>query len=244
MATLPLGEIERLDEMLRAHVPFAFPRFGEGELRILHGYSLRKRDFIFVSGEPAYEVLREQLRESFTYVAEPYYIGISPEIDDDEPFGPDDYLRFRLESGQPADRILSACIFVDQNHRHFLHETVPLFAEYETVVVCSERARLEGLPFEVNHQIRGAAHNAWLVSPQVRDELRQLTEDRSGLLVILMLGPFSNILSHLGCVGNPRNTYLDVGSPLDLHLFGQPTRMYLQSAWATFHRGGTSAHDG
>jgi hypothetical protein len=227
----PAGsEIERFDEKLRAHLPFAFSRFGEGELRILDGHSLQRREYTFLAGQPEYESLREQLRESFTYRSASYYIGVAPEIAQAPPFGPADYLRFRRESGQAPAHIWSANIFVNQNHQHFLQQTCSLFSEYETLIVCSESARVDGLPFEVHHEIRGAAHNAWFSASRVQDEMLHLIHRRIGILVLVMLGPLSTILARLGSAQNPRNTYVDIGSPLDLQLFGRPTRQYLRNA--------------
>jgi hypothetical protein len=230
METPPGSEIERFDEKLRTHLPFAFSRFGEGELRILDGHSRQGREFTFLAGHPKYESLREQLSESFVYTSACYYIGLSTEISQMPPFGPADYVRFRRESGQASAHIWSANLFVNQNQQHFLQQTCSLFSEYETLIVCSESARLEELSFKVHHQIRGAAHNAWLSASRVWDEMLHVIDRRTGILVLLMLGPLSNILAHLGCAQNPRNTYVDIGSPLDLQLFGRPTRQYLRNA--------------
>src|SRR5205085_3919412 len=60
MGTPPGSEIERFDKKLRTHLPFAFSRFGEGELRILEGHSRQGREYTFLAGQPEYESLREQ----------------------------------------------------------------------------------------------------------------------------------------------------------------------------------------
>jgi hypothetical protein len=212
---------------LRDREPFAFSRYGDGELRILMGQVNYYPEFKYVPDDPAYVFLRDRLLDSFVYKSDSYYVGIScPKC-----VGKEKFLWAKQKCGQRERQLTWATLFVNSNYNYFKEHVVPIFAEYEVVMVCGRSANLDALPFPVARDCR-VGHDAWKEDYHLAHRLAELIsrEKIRGALFLLCAGPFSNILAHQLHVRSSENTYLDVGSTLDPYFFGARglTRRYLR----------------
>jgi hypothetical protein len=221
------GDLVEMRERLKERKPFAFSRFGEGELRILTGELRRYPEFCFNPSDPAYVFLRERLLDSFRYRNESYYVGIScPRC-----VGEERFFWAKRTSGQTESQLTWATLFVNSNYQFFKDEVVPLFSGYTVFLVCHKSAKLEGLTFRVAGDYR-VEKNAWRTDYNLSHRLAEFTARKqiTGALLLLCAGPFANILAHQLHAREPKNTYIDVGSALDPYMFGEEglTRRYLK----------------
>jgi hypothetical protein len=134
-------------------------------------------------------------------------------------------------SGQPQSHLTWACIFVNSNYRAFLDEFLPLFREQRVILVAHSKADPGRLPFHV-HSFFGVGRNAWLSDYALADQLAARMRDGEypgGCIFLIAAGPFANILVHKLHCTNPRNTYIDIGSTLDVLLGLGATRRYLRN---------------
>ncbi len=224
-------ELLRFQRKLAAHEPFALSRFGDGEMVILMGeHPQRARrmpgtDYGYVPGDPTYAAPRQVLIDSFRYRADEYYVAICcPHC-----IGDDDFEWLRVKSGQDDEHLTYATVWFYDNYPYYARDVVPLYDEYEVVLVCSREAELERLPFDVSRDIR-IGRNAWVNELDRIDEIRREVEHVQGALVLLCAGPLASILAHQLHRVAPQNTYLDIGSSLDqwLFRFEVPTRRYMK----------------
>lgn len=224
-------ELLRFQKKLASHEPFALSRFGDGEMVILmgdHPHRARRMpgtDYGYVPGEPGYAAARQVLIDAFRHRADDHYVGICcPHC-----IGDEDFEWLRRESGQDDEHLTYATVYFYDNYPHYVSEVVPLYAEYEVVLVCSREAELSRLPFRVARDIR-VGRNAWVDELARIGEIRRDVERMHGALVLLCAGPFANILAHQLHRIAPQNTYLDLGSSLDPWLFRTevPTRRYMK----------------
>jgi hypothetical protein len=220
-------ELSKFRIKLEGHEAFAFSRYGDGELGILRNELIDDIEYKNDPEDTAYLQVRRMLLESLRYTHEQYYVGIScPHC-----IGEDDFNWLRRISQQDDEHLTFACLFVNSNYSDYTRHLLPLFGEYEVVLVCNREASTERLPFHVRNDFR-IGMNAWKDDQGVVDEIKKYIEASSveGSLFLFCAGPFGCLLAHQLHSLYPNNTYLDVGSTLDLFLFGSATRGYLAGA--------------
>ena len=221
------GDLISMQTKLNDRQPFAFSRFGDGELRILIGELRRYPEFQFDPADPGYVFLRERLFESFRYRSESYYVGIPcPGC-----VGQERFQWAKQTCAQPEKQLTWATLFVNSNYAYFKASVVPLFANYPVFLVCHTSATLKNLPFPVRRDFR-VEKNAWRTNFNLVHQLTELIvrDKLRDVLFLLCAGPFANILVHKLHAQSKENTYLDVGSTLDPFMFGASglTRRYLK----------------
>jgi hypothetical protein len=220
------SELRRFQRKIAAHEPFALARFNDGEKAILFGErDIHHVEYSFHRNEKLYERARGELRAALTYRHDRYFVGIGvpPAV------AANDFRRLRDESGQDLEHLTYAALVYVSNYRHYRDDVVPLFREYETIIVCSRDATTETLPFRVTRAHR-VGRDAWVRDRKLVDVLRREIDRRRtrGALFLLCAGPFGSILAHQLNAHCDENTYLDAGSSLDRELFpGRVTRRYL-----------------
>ena len=220
------GDLIKFQNKLKRREPFAFSRYGDGELGILMGRLNRYPEFKYNPEDPTDSIVRERLLASFRYKSERYYVGIScPEC-----IGEEKFEWAKRTSGQDDAHLTWATLFVNSNYGCYRHEVVPIFEEYDVVLVCKRPATLQNLPFSVCKDFR-VGSNAWKDDYNLVEEIVGYVkqENIKGSLFLLCAGPFSCILAHQLHRLSQENTYLDIGSTLDPFLFGSAglTRRYL-----------------
>jgi hypothetical protein len=204
-------------QKLEVRQPFALARFGEGEIAVLQNQWFDDTEYSNDPQDPSSSAPIAGLMASFRYKHPSYFVGIPcPHC------APLDFFGWAVkESGQDVAQLTFACLFCNSNYPFFLSEAMPLFREYEVILVCNQAANITGLPFNVSKDFR-IGRNAWRDDLAIIHELKTYIDTRSpaGLLVLFAAGPLSNIAIHELHCHCPSNTYLDIGSALDSYFYG------------------------
>jgi hypothetical protein len=227
------GEALRFQQKLAAHEIFSLARFGDGESVILMGdHSHRGKrivgqEYQYEPGHPSYAEPRAAMLDAIRYRSDSYYVGIScPHC-----VGDRDFEWLRTSSGQDEEHLTFATLYFYSNYRHYLDAVVPLYRDYEVVLVCNGAASIEALPFHVSRDFR-VGTNAWVDDADLGDAMvRTIERERiRGALFVLCAGPFGSLLAHRLHRDAPGNSYVDTGSLLDGWFFPQAgaTRRYLK----------------
>ena len=219
-------ELIKFRVRLKKGEPFALSRFGDGELALLMNEAIETSEYAYDPQKATDFLLHTQLLESFRYQGSQYYVGIScPDC-----VGPRDFRWLKKNSGQDDLHLTFACLFVDFNYSYFKRYFLPLFREYEVILVCNEDASLKKLPFAVKKVFRIRV-NAWKRDRRLVQKMKQYIEGRKirRHLFLLCAGPFSCILAHQLHSFCPENFYIDIGSVLDPFFFEEATRGYMQN---------------
>jgi hypothetical protein len=197
-------EIEFFYNKLLNNEKFALGKFADGEWGAIQGAS-----FFPANGEwqangenPLFELVRQELIESIKYKHPNYYVAICPCYKDAIEF-----------SGQQESQITYANIFVNSNYKFYKDNYIPLYQERDIHLVTHYNTNLDNLPFKVE-KFYPIDYNAWIVNRDLPDQILQ--EDLSDKLFLFAAGSFANILAHKLWEKNKKNTYLDVGSTLNI----------------------------
>ncbi len=221
------GDLKKFRTKLKKREPFALSRYGDGELGILKDELIDDFEYKHDPADPRYVFLREQLLDSFRYKHKDYYVGIScPEC-----VGGQDFEWMKRHSQQGDRQLTFACVFVNSNYSYFLERLLPLFNDYEVILVCNKEASLAKLPFRVKKHFP-IGMNAWKDDFVLVDRIEKYIIESAvkGSLFLFCAGPFGCILSHRLHSFCQENTYLDIGSTIDHLLFSAPTRGYLNGS--------------
>jgi len=223
-----LGDLLKLRAKLQSREAFALSRYGDGELRVLKGSPIDYGEWRYDPADAIDGVCRQRMLDALRYRHPSYYVGIScPHC-----IGEEDFKSMKRQSGQDDDQLTWSTLFVNSNYANFMTYILPLFKNYEVVLVCKRLASLERLPFSVVRDFR-VGDNAWNADYHLIDSIKEYIEADvvRGKLFLLCAGPFSCILAHQLHSFCPENLYLDIGSPIDPYLFGPDaglTRGYLR----------------
>ncbi|MEM6985591.1 MAG: hypothetical protein AAF499_03545, partial [Pseudomonadota bacterium] len=167
-------------------------------------------------------------RRSMRYQHPDYFVGIACPCC----VGLEQFRTLQSVSGQVESQLTWANIFVNENYAIFKTDTLAAISDWPSPILVAHRsAQPERLPFAVSAHI-AVGRNAWItdcdrVLQDVRDELQR--NGSSGRLLLVCAGVLSNILIAEVHADFPDNTYLDLGSTLDVHMGLGATRKYLQN---------------
>ena len=197
-------EIQFFYNKLVKNEKFALGKFADGEWGAIKG-----THFFPANGEwqangnhPAFEKARLELAESIQYKHSNYYVAICP-----------CYREAIKFSEQPESNITYANIFVNSNYQFYKENYIPLYKERDIHLVTHKDTNLDNLPFKVE-KFYPIDYNAWIVNRDLPYQI--LEQDPKDKLFLFAAGSFANILSHKLWVNNKNNTYLDVGSTLNI----------------------------
>jgi hypothetical protein len=229
-------EFYKFRDKLANKEPFALSRCNDGEMIILENQYINllnkcNGEFVYSPDDPSHAKYREKLLESATYVADNYYVGLACECC----VGKEKHLRLKEITKLSENMLTFGNVFVNSNYLLYVNEMLPLFNNYNIVVVVNEKANINNLPF-FNKIIKDfrVTTNAWIENYSMINELKEYIESNNikNTLFLFCAGPFSNILILEAFKSSPDNFLLDVGSTLDVYLFGNRgyTRGYLCGA--------------
>jgi hypothetical protein len=206
----------KLKKKLENREAFAFSRYGEGDLRILMGKLKKCPEFKYDPQDPTDLFPKERVFDSFRYQSLNYYVSIAcPEC-----VGEQNFEWAKRNSGLDDDHLTWSNLFVNSNYDYYREKIVPIFKEYDVVLVCQRSATLQNLPFPVRRDFR-VGTNAWRDDydmEEIRSYLKK--ENIKGSLFLFCARTFSCIMTHQLHALCQENTYLDIGSTLDPLLFG------------------------
>lgn len=197
-------EIEFFYNKLVNREKFSLGKFADGEWGAIKG-----THFFPANGEwesnpnnPLYEIARKELEDSIKYKHPDYYVAICPCYKDAIKF-----------SGQLESNITYANIFVNSNYEYYKTKYIEIYKEYDIHLVTHKNTNIDDLPFKVE-KFYPIDYNAWIVNRNLVKEI--LDQDLKNKLFLFAAGSFANILAHKLWDSNKKNTYLDVGSTLNI----------------------------
>lgn len=214
--------------------PFSITRFGDGELSIIEGRALNllnkgNGEFAYDPQNEKYDKSKKMLSKSFTYTDKEYNVGVSCKCC----VGETKYKYMKELSKQNEENLTWANIFVNSNYTRFVNEIIPALKGKKLCLICHESSNTHNLPFDVeNGMIYKVKTDAWLYNLDLIDDLKDkiVADNLEGVIFLVSAGPFANILVQQLHEFNNKNTYLDIGSVLDIELGLPVTRGYLRGA--------------
>lgn len=227
-------DFAKFQQMIQNHEPFAISRNNDGEMIILFNefIDIQKKcngEFIYDPRQPQHKFFREKLMESAKYKASNYYVGIACRCC----VGDNKHEKLKTLTGQDEEHLTWGNIFVNSNYPLYVQQILPLFNEYNVVMVVNHKAITYDLPFRDKIvKTFNVGTNAWMRDYKLVDEMKSYIEQNhiEGHMFLFAAGPFSNILIHECFKSSSNNTYLDIGSTLDDVMSLGATRGYLQGA--------------
>lgn len=213
-----------LFDLFKKNIKFSFSKYADGEYAILANRRITNCDgWTFIPDADA--IYRKELLDSFTYKDDGYYVGISCPCCVDM----NDVLWMRKFVGADSNHLTWANIFVNGNYDKFLQNFVPEFKNHDIILIASENATINELPFKIEKHIP-VTSVAWKDNFNLVEELPK--EDYKEKVFLFCAGPLGNMLAAKMWKYNKNNTYLDIGSTLNPwlvgynrgYLMGSPTR--------------------
>lgn len=197
-------EIEIFYNKLVSGEKFALSKFADGELWGLRGdYALPANGEWQSNGDdPRYDLARQELLESLQYKDPSYYVAICP-----------CYKDLIQLSGQNESQITYANIFVNSNYQFYKEKYINLYKERDIHLVTHYDTNLDNLPFKVE-KFYPINYNAWVVNRELPEKILQ--DNVKDKLFLFAAGSFANILAYKLWKENKNNTYIDVGSTLNI----------------------------
>jgi len=225
------GDFDKFHEMIKNHQPFAISRNNDGEMIILFNEFIDIRhkcngEFIYDPRQESHKFFREKLLESAQHKADNYYVGIACRCC----VGDGKHQKLKELTGQDEEHLTWGNIFVNSNYPHYVEKIVPLFNEYNVVMVINRLAITYDLPFRDKIvKTFTVGTNAWMGNYSLVDEMKKWIEENKieNHMFLVCAGPFSNILIHECFKTSSNNTYLDTGSTFDSMMSLGTTRGYL-----------------
>lgn len=234
-----------LQKKLKAHTPFAFSRYSDGEMIVLQNKHLKLgSNKTTVNGATAgigyskadhkeydpnkHEWFRERLENAYRHHQKDYFVGLSCPCC----VGKENNDWMKKIRGGDDDELTWSNLFVNSNYPLFLTHIVPILKERHIVIVCNEIANLDGLPFDVKKDFR-IGSNAMIEDIGLVKEMKTwiMKNDISDTVFLFSAASLSNILIYELFKEFPENTYLDVGTTLNPFIGLPVARNYLKGYW-------------
>lgn len=203
-------------EKLKKKEKFAFSKYADGELHILSNRPINNGEFWFLPEKNNLE--RQNLIDSLRYKDQNYFVGIACPCCIG---GKTVHRWYKKQSNQNLQNLTWANIFVNGNHQYYIENMVPLYSNYDVILVSNSDSNLEKLPFKVSKHFQ-IGKNAWVDDTHVIEKIKQYIskENIKDSLFLFCAGPFGNILTHKLFEYSKENTYIDIGSTLNHFLLG------------------------
>ena len=217
------SDLSIIVDKLRNREKFSFSKYADGEMAILVDSQITNCDgWTFLPNE--HKFYRDKLIESFQYQDSNYFVGIGCPCC----MGQESFEWMRDNSYQNPSNLTWANIFVNSNFTEYVDKFIPLYNEYDIILVANHRSVVEDLPFDVN-RFYGIGDLAWKDDYNLIDRMKEDIdkEDIKDSLFLFCAGPLGNMLSHQLFEHNKNNTYIDIGSTLNVMLGAGKNRGYL-----------------
>jgi len=205
---------------------FSLVRFGDGELEII------KNNFMDISNKyngehlfipEKHEKYRNLMTNSLKYNDNTYFVGIACKCC----VGIENSNYMKKISNQKESQLTWATIFVNSNYKSFLEILISSLKDKNIVLISHEKSNISKLPFKVEKHFKIGA-NAWINNFDLIPEIVEYSKSVKNHIFLFAAGTFSNIAIYECHKNNKENTYLDIGSTLDVILELGATRRYLR----------------
>lgn len=208
---------------------FSISRWGDGELMILENKfidlrNVKNGEFRYDPNINEYNNSRNELIESYKFKHDNYYIGIACSCC----VGIEKHKYMKILSNQLEKNLTWANIFVNSNYNKFIDLFIKkLFMSKDIIMVVNQQADVSKLPFNVK-KIYYVGTDAWYVNFDLIEKIKNDIENLNiyNHIYLIAAGPFANILTYKLWKYNKNNTYIDIGSTLDVQMGMKPTRGY------------------
>lgn len=220
------GDFDKFLYKIKSGVHFSLSRWGDGELMILENKFIDLRnqkngEFRFDPNLTEYDEVKMKLGLSYTARDDEYYIGIACPCC----VGQEKYQYMKRLSQQNENHLTWANLYVNSNYKRFLNEFVPEMNNREVVMIVNKQADTSKLPFNVEKTYK-VGTDAWLNDYSVIEDIKNDYLKSKDKIFLIAAGPLANILTYELWFLNKNNSYIDIGSTLDVQMGMKPTRGY------------------
>lgn len=207
-------DIEILNQKLINKENFSFSKYADGEHQILLNNPITNCDNWFFDPTTNNE-FHKMLTDSLKFKDNGYYVGISCPCCD--LLGHRWYMD---EKGSDETHTTFANLFVNSNYEFFKKNLLNTFNTYKRIfLIANENSNLTKLKEVLNFtDFYGIGPEAFKTNLNIINEIKNIIEEESikDSLFLFCAGPLGNVLSHQLWDFNKNNTYLDIGSTLNI----------------------------
>lgn len=242
------GDFDKLLIKLKDKAPFSFSRYSDGEMIMMKGMNLRlaadhnligfKRRASHYEEEDYKDFdpnrdkwLLNMLWTAYRHKQSEYHVGVSCKCC----VGDEDF-QWMINELNNEEYATWSNLFVNANYPRFVKELVPELRSREVYLVANENAKVENLPFKVDHHFEIGTNEMGSkekVEELISDLSRHIKEnDIKGAVFLFSASSISNILNHRLFEAYPDNTYIDIGTCLHYWLDLTMNREYLRQYWS------------
>lgn len=226
---------------LKDNENFAFSRFSDGELRIMQNQELilgdgyNKIGDTVSSGNYYFEDRKhidpkihpyvvDKLMECYKFKKHSYYVGLSCRCC----VGEVDFKQMIDWRGGDDEFLTWSNLWVNGNYDLFRQYMIPEFSNHKIVYVLNENGNVNGLPFSVEKDFR-VGENCIVNNFNKHEEIAQWIEDNNikNYVFLFSASSLSNFIIYELFKKYPENTYIDIGTTLNLELGMKGVRQYL-----------------
>lgn len=218
-----LGDIKYIENLLLQKTPFSLTRYGDGERYIMEGRPTDNGEFRFTAEQTNF---KDDLLKSLQLRKDHYIVGIPCPCC--QPQEKCNYMK-KL-STKPDSELTWSNIFVNSNFAYFKNNIVGSFAKYDYVYFAG-RGNPENIPFKI-HKFYKTSTSSHVTDVDLVDEISNEIHSKNinkGLF-LFAAGPFAKILCYKLYSRHNNNTFIDLGSVLDVHQGLGSTRGYLSGS--------------
>jgi len=221
---------------------FAFARFSDGEMYLLMDRSTTLGNgYYAIDGKKhtgSYHPINykninpnehgffyDALKDAFKHHAENYFVGLSCRCCVGE-----DNFKWQVDlRGGDDDNLTWSNLLINGNFSRFINEMVPLFNNKKVVFIGNENLDLLKLPFKVEKDFR-VGNNCAINDFDLSDKIIKWVKENNikNHLFLFSAASLSEVLIHKLFVEEKENTYIDVGTGLNLYLGVDTSRGYLR----------------
>ena len=222
------SELFRFSELLKNKIIFTLTRFGDGEQRVIQNIFANPcgGEWIFDPLNSNHQTFRKKIIETFKYRGgNNYYVGILPP----STIGWKIHNELKEIANQKEEQLTFCTLFMRSNYELFLKHIYPQFKNYDVIGVFPNRARFDNLDFQFK-KIFTVGINAWIDNYNMIDEVPKYIKENNikNHLFLFAAGPLAPMLIKSCYEIQPDNTYINIGSAMDILIGLGGTRHYLR----------------
>ena len=226
---------------LKNNENFAFSRFSDGELRIMQNLELVLGDTFYKIGDSVnngnyypedrkdvdpikHPHIREKLMEAYKFKKQNYYVGLSCRCC----VGETDFNQM-IDWRDGDDEFLTwSNLWVNGNYDLFRQYMIPEFSNHKIVYILNEIANLRGLSFPVIKDFR-VGENCIVNEFNKHEEIALWIEENNikNHVFLFSASSLSNFIIYELFKKHQENTYIDIGTTLNIELGMKGIRGYL-----------------
>jgi hypothetical protein len=227
---------------LKNNENFAFSRFSDGELRIMQNQELILSDNYFKIGNKVtdgfyypedkkhfnpiqHPHVHNKLMETYKFKKHNYYVGLSCRCC----VGEADFKQMVDWYGEDDEFLTWSNLWVNGNYTLFRQYMIPEFSNHNIVYILSKKANIAGLPFKLVKDFR-VGDNCFVNEFNKHEEVAKWIEENNikNHVFLFSASSLSNFMIYELFKKYDENTYIDIGTTLNIELGMKGIRGYLK----------------